>query len=546
MQIPRALPRLIREAIILFISGIVSSIIKMISAKITVMNLKERSKNTFKNSAIGLAAQMVQILSSIVCRVVFVRTLVEAYLGVNGLFANILSILSLGELGIGSAITYELYRALAYDEKENTKSLMAYYRKAYTMIGICIGIAGLVLSPFITHFVSMDPSIKESVYLLYFIYLANTVISYFYSYKSSIINAAQQNYVISLIHMAVTIAQNIIQCIVLLLTRNFLLYLLIQVTATFLYNLLVSKTADKMFPVITEKDVQPLSKEQKNRMFKNIRDIFLTNVSQKLVNSTDNIIITAYGGLVSTGLNSNYSLLTATLKTLTNKIYSGIQASVGNVNAVESTEKKLALFDEVQFFFFWMFYWCSLTYSLLVEDLIGFAFGEKYIMSFAVAVITGLNFYTSEQATVVRIFKHTMGLFKYGKFVSLATGIINVILSIILGRMYGVEGILFATFISLIVTTRWYIPYCIFKYGFNTSPLHFFKKDLRYWAEAVLVFIITWQLCLLVNYSRPVNLLIKFFVCLIIPNGLLVLLHIRDKNLISVLNRVRRILTRKK
>ncbi|MCR5230032.1 MAG: hypothetical protein K6D03_07885 [Solobacterium sp.] len=510
------------------------------------MNLKERSKNTFKNSAIGLVSQILQILSSIVCRVVFVRTLVEAYLGVNGLFANILSILSLGELGIGSAITYELYRALAYDRKENTKSLMAYYKKAYTTIGILIGIAGLILAPFITHFVSMDPSVRESVYLLYFIYLGNTVVSYFYSYKSSIISASQQNYVLSLIHMAVTIAQNIIQCFVLLLTRNFLLYLLIQVSATFLYNLFVSRRADKMFPIITEKDVEPLPEEQKKRMFKNIRDIFLTNVSQKLVNSTDNIIITAYGGLVSTGLNSNYSLLTATLKTLTNKVYEGVLASVGNVNAVESTEKKLALFDEVQFFFFWMFYWCSLTFALLVEDLIGFAFGEKYIMTFAVAVITGLNFYTAEQATVVRIFKNTMGLFRYGKFVSLGTGIINVILSIILGRIYGVEGILFATFISLITTTRWYLPYCVFKYGFKTNPVHFFKRDFRYWAEAALLFFVTWKLCLLVNYSRPLNLLAKFLICLIVPNGLLVLLHIRDRNLISVINRIKKIILRKK
>ena len=318
------------------------------------MDLTQRTKNTVKNSAIGLAAQLIQVISSFVCRMIFVRTLTEAYLGVNGLFGNVLSILSLGELGIGSAITYELYRALGTNDREETKSLMDFYRKAYMLVGVGIGLIGLLVVPFIPKLIPIGSGIKENVYELYALYLLNTVISYFFSYKSSIIDASQQNYVLTLIHTGVTILQNIAQGIILLLTRNFLLYLIIQVACSIAYNVLVARAADRMFPLLKETDIRPLAASKRKGMFRNIRDIFITSIAGRLVNSTDNIIITALSGLASTGLNSNYSLMYATLITFTVKVQNGITASIGNVNAMDSREKKIRLFDEVHFAFYWM------------------------------------------------------------------------------------------------------------------------------------------------------------------------------------------------
>ena len=507
----------------------------------TQINLKERTKNTVKNSAIGLVAQLFQVLSSFGCRMIFVRCLAEAYLGINGLFSNILSILSLGELGIGSAITYELYGALASNDVEDTKSLMAFYKKAYTWVGIAIGVFGLCLFPFIHSLVKLDATVTESVYLLYGLYLINTVVTYFFSYKSSIIDAAQQNYVLTLIHTAVTIVQNITQCVVLLLTKNFVLYLIIQVVCSIGYYVFAACFADKMFPFLKDRDVRPLSKERKERMFVNIKDIFITTVASKLVNSTDNIIITAFGGLVSTGLNSNYALLSATLITFTERIKTGIRASVGNISAIESRDRKVQLFDDIQFLFFWLYFWCGLCFILLVQDVIPLAFGEKYLMPFSVAFVTGLNFYTYQQGTVVNIFKETMGFFSKGKYTSVATGILNIFFSIVLGRMWGVFGILLATFISMMLTTRWYFPFIVFKDGFGISPLHYFKKDLRYWAEAVIIYLITWKICTLVNLTDIAALLVHGVICLCVPNLLIILFHLKDPVFLNNRTRIRSI-----
>ena len=506
------------------------------------IDLNARTKNTARNTAVGMVSQLVQVASSFLCRMVFVRTLATAYLGVNGLFANVLSILSLGELGIGSAITYELYKALAYDNKEEVKSLMAFYRKAYLLIGVIIGAVGLLLMPMIPSLVPADPMITEDIRVLYLFFLANTVISYFFSYRTSIIEAAQQDYVLTLIHTAVTIAQNLVQIVILLTTKNFLLYLGVQVTATFLYYLFSSVIAGKMFPIIEEGNVQPLQEEQKKRMFVNTKDLFITSVSGRLVNQTDNIIITALGGLVSTGLNSNYSLMSMTLISITAKVNNAIRASIGNVNAVESDEKKLELFDEIHFFFFWFYAWCACCFIMLVQDVILYVFGRNYLMAFSIALITGINFYTTEESRVVSIFKDTLGLFRYGKYMALVTGIINIILSVWLGKLYGVFGILLASFISRILTERWYYPYVTFKYGIHASFGHFLSRDMLYWLEFAGITGIAWYLCSFTPASSLIGFILRILISVTIPNIVVVLVHHRDINFKRLINRMKRIL----
>lgn len=509
------------------------------------IDLGARTKNTMRNTAIGMLSQMIQIISSFACRMVFVRALAKAYLGVNGLFSNVLSILSLGELGIGSAITFELYKALANNDDGNVKALMDFYKKAYLIIGTVIGITGVLIIPLIPRFVPADPMISEDIRILYLFFLVNTVISYLFSYRTSIIQAAQQNYILTLIHTVVTIVQNVTQIIVLLTTRNFILYLGVQVSATLMYYVISSQIAGKMFPILKEKSIPSLEDEQKARMLVNTKDLFITSLSNKLVNQTDNIIITALGGLVSTGLNSNYSLMHTTLISFTAKINDAIQASIGNVNAVETDEKKIQLFDEIHFFFFWFYCFCACGFIMLVQDVITLFFGADYLMAFSIAVITGINFYTTEQGGVVNIFKETLGLFRYGKYMAFATGIINIVLSVLLGRKYGVFGILLASFISRMLTVRWYYPYVTFKHGLHSSFTHYLKRDLLYWAEFFVIGCITCFLCSLAQFGLYLNLLYRIAVCIVVPNMFIVFLHHKDPNFINLTARLKRILKRR-
>lgn len=150
-----------------------------------------RTENSIKNSIIGILGQVFNIILNFVSRTIFIFILGANYLGVNGLFTNILSMLSLAELGIGSAIIYHMYKPLANKDEEKLKSLMHLYAKAYRYIGLVVAIVGLSIVPFLGVIIKDKPNV-EHLTIIYLLFLANSVVSYFFAYKTSIITADQK------------------------------------------------------------------------------------------------------------------------------------------------------------------------------------------------------------------------------------------------------------------------------------------------------------------------------------------------------------------
>lgn len=307
------------------------------------MKRRTRTEYSILNIATGIGGYILNTILGFACRIVFVRCLSADYLGVNGLFTNILTMLSLTELGIGSAIGYALYKPLAENDEEKIASLMKFYQRAYHIIGIVVACVGLALIPFLNIIIQEQPDISESIYLLYLINLFNTASTYF-SYRSSLLVVAQQNYIVSGLNYVITIFQSIFQSVFLMITHNYLVYLLIQMAGTFIYNVAISTIAGRRYPFIKAKNIRPLLKEERQSLFNNIRDLTIYKISGLLVNSTDNILITFFQGLATTGITSNYTLLVNTLNSLLNQVFNGLTASVGNHNATESNEKNLRCF----------------------------------------------------------------------------------------------------------------------------------------------------------------------------------------------------------
>ena len=309
------------------------------------MATRSRTQNSILNIVTGLGGYVINTILGFVCRIVFIRCLTAEYLGISGLFTNILTMLSLAELGIGNAIVFALYKPLAIKDESKIASLMRYYAKAYRIIGIVVAIFGLCMIPFLGLVIKDPPNIKENLYVIYLIYLFNTSSSYFFSYKSSLIMADQQNYIVTGLNYIITILQSIVQMIYLLLTKEYMGYLIIQTIGILSNNLIISYIANKKYPYIKSKDVSPLKQDEKKSLTSNIKALTIWKLSGLLVNNTDNIIITYFNGLATVGLSSNYTLLSNTLNTLLNQIFNGIGASVGNYNAVESRDKKIELFN---------------------------------------------------------------------------------------------------------------------------------------------------------------------------------------------------------
>lgn len=482
------------------------------------MESRSRTEYSVLNIIAGVGGYIVNTILGFICRMVFVQYLAADYLGVNGLFTNILSMLSLAELGIGGAIVYALYKPLAEQNEKKITSLVKVYGTAYKIIGIVIGIVGICLMPFLNIIITEQPNISESIYFLYLLNLFNTVITYFYSYRSSLLIAAQQNYIVVGINYAVTILQSIFQMFALVCTHNYMAYILIQTMGTIVYNLSVSRVAAKRFPCIVRKNIEPLPKNEKKALFKDIRDLTFYKVSGLLVNSTDNILITFFQGLATTGIASNYTLLINTLNSLLGQVFNSLTASIGNHNATESEDKKYEMFSFMNLMNFWIFGWAALGILFCSSNLVQLCFGKEYVLSTEIPFVMALNFYTVGMMNAVWTYKHTLGLFRYGRFLQIITGILNIFFSVVLGGSWGLFGILFATFLARAMTNLWYDPYAVYIHGFHKSPLHYLKKYIHFTVILVIAAIACYFSLKLISAPLVLQVLLEVLLCSLVTN----------------------------
>lgn len=492
---------------------------------------ESRTANSIRNIMTGFMGQGIQLILGFVNRLVFIRCLNAEYLGVNGLFTNILSMLSLAELGIGTAIVYELYRPLAKKDEDKIASLVKFYKKAYCGIGFFIAIIGLCLIPFLNILIAEPPKINENLVLIYCIFLFNTASSYFFSYKSSVLTADQKNYLVVGINYIVVFIQSILQIVILLATKNFILYLICQSGGTLIYNIIISRVADIRYPSIRKKNIKPLEEKDRKDLFKNIKALVIIKIGGVLVNSTDNIIISSIKGLAATGLNSNYTLLTNTLNSILQQLFNGMTASVGNLNAIEKKEKKKSMFKVINFLNFWLFAWATIAFIILANDIVTICFGTRYLLNQNIVTISAINFYVVGMQNAVWTYKTTMGLFDYGKYLVAGTGIINIILSIVLGKQWGLFGILLATLISRMITNVWYDPYAVFKYGFKEKTVEYFGIYVKYVVVGIVTFFITKIISESLSRTLFITFIWKLMCCIVIPNTLFIIIFFKKEEM---------------
>lgn len=475
------------------------------------MNTESRTKNSLRNLLTGVVGQVITVLLNFISRSIFIHFLDIEYLGLNGLFTNILTILSLAELGVGGAIVYSMYKPIAENDKDTLKALMKLYSKIYTIIGIVIAIIGIAIAPFLDIFIKNKPKNVSNLVIIYFMFLLNTVISYFFSYKRSIITADQREYICTFYKFIFNVVKVILQIIVLIITRNFILYLAVQIFCTFMENIAISIKADKIYPFLKEKDNIKLNKSEKVSIFTNIKALMIYKICSTMLDGTDNLIISSFIGVTWVGLLSNYTLVIGAVSLVLTQIMGAITASIGNLISVESKEKQEDIFYNMFFLSFLLYGFSSICLMILINPFITLWLGKNYILSGLTVFIIVLNFYIYGMQNVVWTYRSTMGLFIYGKFRPLVSGIMNIILSIILGKYLGLLGVLLGTTITRLLTNVWYDPIIIFRYGFKKSVKPYYLKYLQY----TFIFLIMSILLKLFDYIIRGNGIIYFLLLLL-------------------------------
>lgn len=498
-----------------------------------------RIKSSAKNLTFAVIGQLLGLFISFFSRIVFIQFLGAEYLGLNGLFSNILTILSLVELGIGPAITFSLYKPLAEKDVEKIKSLMMLFRKTYITIGFIILLIGCFIAPFLELFIKSTPDIPH-LHLIYLLFVTNSAVSYFYSYKRTLIISDQKRYIATIYRYSFFILLNITQIIVLYLTKSYILFLICQIVATLTENIMISKKANRLYPFLREKNIKKIDKTTMAEIKRNIRAMIAHKTGGVVVNTTDNLIISKFIGLVQVGLYSNYQLIINALNIITGQIFSSITASVGNLGATETNERKKFIFQVIYLINFWVFSTISICLIILVNPFIELWIGKEYVLKTSVVLVIILNFYLSGMRKSVLTFKEALGIFWHDRYKPIFEATINIVTSLYFVQYFGMLGVFIGTTISTISTVFWIEPYVLYKYGFESPVKSYYIRYFLYSGITVVTLFITFSLTSFFDDVNLINFFIKAVICLTVPNLLYLILFFKTKEfqyLYNILNK---------
>lgn len=497
-----------------------------------------RTEYSVRNTSVGMISSVAAMLIGYILRVVFTHTMSESYVGLNGLFTDIVSILSFSELGIGTAIMYALYRPVAEGDIEKQKSLMLLLRNFYRLVVALVAVMGCALLPFM-RFIVKDYSDVGHLTLIYVLYLTNTACTYLLVYKKAMLDAQQKMYIGVLIQTISWILQDVFKIIALAVWHNFILFLVIGIVFTLLGNIVISVAANRAYPYLKDKDAKPLPKDEKKHIFTNVRAMMMHKLGDVVVNNTDNIIILKFVGLLSVGSYSNYYLVLGSIRQVMNQIFQGITASVGNLGVTEGENQVESVFDIAFFIGQWMSGIVFICLFELLDPFVTLSFGEQYLFARDVVFVLCLNFYLNGMQNAVRTFKDSMGLFWYDRYKAIVQAVLNIVVSLILVNFMGVIGVFLGTTVSMVLTAFWVEPYVLYKYGFKSSCRKYFLRFGMYAALTAAVALITDFVCSIAVRSIGnlyVGILVRLLLCVFVADALLVLIYFRTDNFKAVVN----------
>lgn len=465
-----------------------------------------RTGNSVRNITYSFVNKGITVVLAFVSRSIFIYCLGKEYLGIQGLFSDILTMLSLADLGFSTAMVFSMYKPLAESDTKKLAALTSFYKYVYRIIAIIITVIGISLIPFLKYLVNMETEIPHLT-LYYVLYLANTVASYLTIYKTSILSADQKEYIITKFTGIFSIVCTIVTSIVLLLTRNFILYLVIQVIFTYGKNFYISYKAEKIYPYINEKGT--LSKTERKKLFKTIGSGFIYKASGIILTGTDNILISIIVGTVFVGYYSNYTIISNQLSGFINILFYSLTASLGNLIVQESKKKCYEIFNIIQSASMIITSFCVICLFFLQEDLIRIWLGEQFILDKLILVAIVTNFYFLNALYPIRVYRDACGLYNKTKLIMIMTAIINIVISIILGKRLGLAGILFGTAISKILTFFWYEPIILFKEHFEKSSIYYFRDIIKNIMVIGIIFVIESFICAYITVNSWFSLILK-------------------------------------
>lgn len=484
-----------------------------------------RTKSSIKNAIATLIVQILNVVIGMVSTTLFIRFLNIEYRGINGLFYNIVSMLSITELGFGNAIIVNLYEPLHNSDIEEVKSLMHFYKKIYNIIILIILTMGLLLIPFLDIIVG-PITIEVNLKLVYILILFSSISSYFLAYKRSILYATQKDYILKIISILYIIICNFFQITSLYLTKNYYLYLIIRIICQILENIVISIIVDKRYEYLKDKKYTKLSNKTEKNIWKKVKALSIQKICNSVVTNSDNIIMSSFLGIVSVGIYTNYYTIINNVKSLIYESMSSTIAPLGDMLIEKNFDKNYNVYKKIKFLNFWIALFSAICLLVITQDFICIWIGKKYLLSEFTLLILVINFYQKIIQRTYRNFKDAAGIWEKDKYIPILELIINIITSIVLLKVFGLAGIFMGTIISSL--PYWFYSYPIFIYKglFKRSYWKYILEMLEYIILFVFIGGVTYFVAsLFVVKNLLLQVFVDLIVCIIIPNILLLLIY---------------------
>lgn len=436
-----------------------------------------RTAHITRNTLVVVATNIISVAFAFISRTVFIRLLGRDYLGIDGLFSSILTIFSLAELGIGNALVFSLYKPVAEGDYNRARQYLTLYRKAYRWIIVVVLSVGLCILPFIKQIIKTDiSSLGIDIYVVYLLFLFNSVSSYFAAHRQAVLMVNQKQSTIAVYQTIAKLAVYCLECCVLLIWHNYYLFLLIRIVGNYALAISISLKALRQYPTLCEPTEEKLPSSEISRIKKNVYSLFLRRLGSVVFKTVDNFVINSCISLAMVGVYSNYVMIIAAIQTVSIQGLNAVTASMGNFVATSSTESAEKAFRLYSYITYLIIGFCSICLIVLTNKFILLIWGETYLLSRAVLYLLVADFFFHSFQSVINVMRDTTGTFVQGKYRMFVSAIINVIASILLARIMGIEGVILGTILSRLLVSVWFDPFVLYKYFFRKSPLHYLSR----------------------------------------------------------------------
>lgn len=433
-------------------------------------------RKSILNVSVSIGFKIITMIFVIVVKRFLIQACGNEVNGLNALYISIIGFLSVAELGVGSAITFCMYKPIVEGNHNKLSALYHLFSRLYMIVGGVILFSGLILTPFISYLAKDYTQLDVNLYLTFILMLISVVVTYLFGSKTALINAYKNNYITTIISSSGILLQYVLQIIVLLITKSFVWYLACRIIAALVQWVATEIIANKKYSLILS-DKQKVDASTKKELLKNIKAMFMHKVGTVLVNTVDSVIISIFVGVIALGEYSNYITVLTSITGVLTLIFTSLTSVFGHLY-VESNKEVTREYSEVfHFLNFVIGVVFFLGYYAIIDNLIAILFSVELIVTKSISFVITLNGFVQFMRQSTLVFREATGTFYNDRWKPLFEGFANIILSIIFVRQIGVTGVIVATIITNLLICHVIEPYVLYKNAFLLSPKKYYLQN---------------------------------------------------------------------